>query len=275
MNPKVGVVILTFNRLNLLKITLSKIKLQTFPAFEILVVDNFSTDGTQEYLKSLPNISSIFLDENLGPAGGFYEGIKYFGGKNNVDFVWIMDDDFFPLSSCLQELIKHTNNKKVVFPFIREKNFKSRRNPGWWGVLIPLSIIEKVGYPMKELFFWAEDTEYLQHRIRDLHKYELQWIPSAKGTHFTERINNFRQPWRYYYEIRNTLFLRMYVRKFTIARSVKTIKAWIFMFFSILLKENNKRMKMYLFMLGTIHGVLKIQGKIVDPKNSRIKNLKN
>ena len=43
--PKVGIVVLKFNRLSLLKITLCKLFDQTYTNYEIVVVDNFSEDG--------------------------------------------------------------------------------------------------------------------------------------------------------------------------------------------------------------------------------------
>jgi rhamnopyranosyl-N-acetylglucosaminyl-diphospho-decaprenol beta-1,3/1,4-galactofuranosyltransferase len=265
MELKVGVVVLTYNRLDLLKITICKILAQDYPIAEILIIDNFSTDGTKQYLESLTNCNKIYLDDNLGPAGGFYEGVKYFAEKSVVDYVWLMDDDFFPSKTCLGELVKHSDHNSIVFPYVREKDFAFRNQPGWWGVLIPLEVIERVGYPRKDLFFWAEDTDYLQHRIRDVHKIPNKWISSAKGVHFTKRVKNHRPPWRYYYEIRNTIILRLYIRKSTPQRLFKLTKSWILLFGSIILNETNKREKIKWFMIGTYHGILKKTGKTIDP----------
>ena len=265
MKPDVGVVIVTYNRINLLKITLCKVLAQTFPNMEVLVVDNCSTDGTEDFLNSLDNVSILPLPENLGPAGGFHEGIKHFAEKSNVEYVWLMDDDFFPFESCLENLLTIANNNTMVFPYIREKDFISRRDPGWWGVLIPISIIKKVGYPMKELFFWTEDSEYLLHRIRAKYKYKAQWVPAAKGVHFTKRETNHRPPWKFYYETRNMLYMRLYERDITIQRSSKLVKSWVKLLGSILLKENNKIEKLKMFFRGTKDGIQQKLGKKVDP----------
>ena len=265
MGSKTGVIILTCNRLQTLKITLCKVMAQTHYPHEILVVDNNSKDGTKEYLNSLDSISTIYLEENTGPAGGFYEGVKYFAENSTVDFVWMMDDDFFPFDSCLEILLENTNENTVVFPFIREKDFASRRQPGWWGVLVPMQIITHVGYPRKDLFFWSEDTEYLQARINHKYKYPLKWISSAKGVHFTKRETNYRQPWRYYYEIRNSIYSRLYIKERTLLRFYKLLRSWIKLFGNIIIRENNKREKMKWFLKGTIHGFTKKLGKTIDP----------
>ena len=246
---------------------------QTHNPHEILVVDNNSQDGTKEYLQSLHSVTPIYLEENTGPAGGFHEGVKYFAENSSVDFVWMMDDDFFPFASCLEILLKNTNRNTVAFPFIREKDFASRKQPGWWGVLVPMQIIIRVGYPRKDLFFWSEDTEYLQARINHTYKYPLKWVSSAKGVHFTRRETNYRQPWRYYYEIRNSIYSRLYIKERTLMRSYKLLRSWIKLFGNIIVREDDKREKMKWFLKGTIHGFAKKLGKTIDPhEGNRKKN---
>ena len=48
---RIGVVLVTFNRLNKLKIALESYNTQTYKPSYILVVNNNSTDGTTEYLE--------------------------------------------------------------------------------------------------------------------------------------------------------------------------------------------------------------------------------
>ena len=75
---KFGVIIVTYNRLSLLRECLLNVFSQTVPFHRILVVDNHSTDGTAQYLDSLeyPELTVLHLPENIGGAGGFARGLK-------------------------------------------------------------------------------------------------------------------------------------------------------------------------------------------------------
>lgn len=267
-SPQIGVVLLTHNRLNFLEIALCKIKNQSYTNIQILVVDNASTDGTRAYLSAQKKIDTLFLDTNTGPAGGFYYGIKYFKEKEEVDYLWLMDDDFFPARTCLKILVTKCDIQQVVYPYVRDRNFKTRLDPAWSGVLIPKNVINKVGLPKKELFFWGEDTEYLKYRIQELHQFPCSWIAAAKGVHFATRGKNSRAAWRYYYEARNNIYIRLYVRKSKLKfpqRIYKAFKFWLFLLGGLLFKENKKFIKLKLFILGTFHGVSKKLGKTIDP----------
>ncbi|MBI5886923.1 MAG: glycosyltransferase [Deltaproteobacteria bacterium] len=74
--PRVSVVVTTYNRAGLLKETLSSILSQTFTNFELIIVDNMSTDGTGAYVVSIddgriryfknPNNGVIAVNRNFG-----------------------------------------------------------------------------------------------------------------------------------------------------------------------------------------------------------------
>ena len=75
-----AVVVVTYNRLELLKECLKQVENQTVPAKRIIVVNNASTDGTAEYLRECKEKNkqyrTITCMENLGGAGGFAKGIQ-------------------------------------------------------------------------------------------------------------------------------------------------------------------------------------------------------
>ena len=74
----VTAIVVTYNRLPLLKQCLAALRAQTVQGFTVLLVDNASTDGTADYIKTLamPGLVCRNPGENLGGAGGFAYGIR-------------------------------------------------------------------------------------------------------------------------------------------------------------------------------------------------------
>ena len=72
-------------------------------------------------------------------------------------------------------------------------------------------VVEAVGLPMAELFWWAEDTEYLQWRIPEA-GFERQFVPNAVVDHDGIRQGDGVPLWKYYYEARNMLYVHLHVK---------------------------------------------------------------
>ena len=122
-NPKrICVIVVTYNRKEYLQKLLSALEKQTYPISEVLIYDNFSTDGTSDMLvqkgyideikekslvkKECSNINFIYYrnTKNSGGAGGFHEGIKL-ALEQDCDYIWAMDDDVLPERDCLERLL--------------------------------------------------------------------------------------------------------------------------------------------------------------------------
>ena len=73
---KVGIVVVTYNRLSLLKEVIESLRVQSYRDYQIVVVNNGSTDETPLWLEKQKDIITITQD-NLGGAGGFHTGMKY------------------------------------------------------------------------------------------------------------------------------------------------------------------------------------------------------
>ena len=69
-------VVVTFNRLDLLKQCVEALRAQTAPC-HILIVDNASTDGTGQWAASQAGLSYRSTGSNLGGAGGFNRGMRW------------------------------------------------------------------------------------------------------------------------------------------------------------------------------------------------------
>ena len=111
---KVGVLIVTYNRLKLLQEEVESIRQQTYKDFEIVVVDNCSSDDTAKWLDEQADIYTIHIKpENIGPARAFSEGVKYVV-EHGYEFCWLMDDDVECKPDALQHLIEGINMKPNI-----------------------------------------------------------------------------------------------------------------------------------------------------------------
>ena len=107
----VSVIIPTHNRKDLLKISINSVLNQTYQNIEIIVVDDFSTDGTKDFILSLrENRIRYFKNEtNLYAAESRNIGIKYSKGE----FIAFLDDDDEWLPEKLEKQIPLFNNDQV------------------------------------------------------------------------------------------------------------------------------------------------------------------
>lgn len=82
MNPFVSVIIPTWNGRDHLELCLPALAAQRYTPFEIIVVDNGSTDGTVAWLaEAWPHIRVVALPENRGFTGGVNAGIDAATGE--------------------------------------------------------------------------------------------------------------------------------------------------------------------------------------------------
>ena len=115
---KIGVIIVTYNRLDKLKIALESYEKQTEKPKYILVVNNNSTDNTKEYLeqewkteKSEIEKKVVNLDRNTGGSGGFHEGLKN-SLQLDADWIWVADDDAYPNKDAFELAKKYVEEHK-------------------------------------------------------------------------------------------------------------------------------------------------------------------
>ena len=102
----VAVVVVTFNRADLLRRMLAGLAALTRQPDAVIVVDNASTDHTRQVLEEAGNraLLAIHEDRNLGGAGGFHRGVRE-AYDRGYDRIWLMDDDVVPAPDCLDVLL--------------------------------------------------------------------------------------------------------------------------------------------------------------------------
>jgi rhamnopyranosyl-N-acetylglucosaminyl-diphospho-decaprenol beta-1,3/1,4-galactofuranosyltransferase len=105
-SESVAVVVVTYNRADMLERMLAGLEaLETRPD-AVYVVDNASTDHTRKVLDRATNAGLVpmHLGENLGGAGGFHSGLRA-AHEAGFDRFWLMDDDVVPAPDCLTVLL--------------------------------------------------------------------------------------------------------------------------------------------------------------------------
>lgn len=193
---KVICVIVTYNRLELLKESVAAVMQQTYPLHRVVIVDNHSTDGTDNYLAGLsqnPLFHIVTLEKNTGGAGGFSKGIET-AARQQADWIWVMDDDTIPKPDSLERLMAYTTfkdvgyvNSKVVWTdgslhemnlprLAKQQAAKAEILKGaaeevvahaslidttsFVSLLVRGDIPYRLGLPFKEFFIWCDDAEY-------------------------------------------------------------------------------------------------------------------
>ncbi|MFC4760727.1 glycosyltransferase family 2 protein [Fructobacillus durionis] len=241
MTKSVSAVVVTYNRLELLKEVIESIKSQTVPVSHLIVVDNASNHDTKDYLESLGNsIDYLRLEENLGGAGGFNHGIRYFMEETKDDFVWVMDDDTVTHPDTLEQLLSYADDQpnfsflasdvrwidghrsKMNLPSAVEKQPGDGevpedqveplelKNASFVSLMIKREIIEKIGLPITDFFIWGDDIEYTERAARVAPGY---FVPASKVTHkMASNVGSSlmddgpnRTP-RYFYSYRNRYY---------------------------------------------------------------------
>lgn len=87
---KLSVLIPVYNDKDFLEAAVAQVKAVPFPIpFEILAVDDCSTDGSRGVLRRLAGVRTIFHEKNTGKGGAIRTGLRHVTG----DIVAIQDDD--------------------------------------------------------------------------------------------------------------------------------------------------------------------------------------
>lgn len=257
-------VIVTYNRLRTLKLSLNAVLNQTSPVARVLVVDNASSDGTGAYLDGLatPHLESRRLPENVGPAGAFSVGFEK-ARRGQGSHVWAMDDDVVPGPDCLERLLAETGGNEVGIPDAVNGRGQRLVNLAWGGVLVPMAIVRAMGVPDPSYFWWKEDSEYLGDRIRRRGGHRLVRVEDAEVLHLAARRWR-RSAWQYYYKARNELHFAWRVQRRSGVRPVLKLAR---LFGRIVVVENDKLKKTRSVLRGVRHALQGRMGKVETPED--------
>lgn len=297
----IAAIIVTYNRRALLNENIHALENQTAKNLDLLIIDNASTDGTEEMVKELaetfPNISYFNTGANLGGAGGFQYGIKK-AVELKYDYLWIMDDDCIPTETALQELLNAAdfldNNfgflssqvlwkdnsickmnipRETVFKNLTDfsENLKKVEMASFVSLFVKRETIEELGLPIKEFFVWTDDWEFTR---RISMKYPSYWVKKSIVIHKSasniganvysdsyERLN------RYNYLYRNDVYL--YRREGIRGFGYEAVRLLYHTFKVVTTAKDHKKERIEKIFKGTVNG-LKFKPEIEYPENKNV-----
>ncbi len=207
-NVKITVIIPTYNRERFLSRTVTSVLNQSFSDFELVVVDDGSTDNTKKIIEGFQKkdsrIKYIWQKNSGGPARPKNEGIKKAKGKY-IAFL-DSDDEWFPEKLEKQlSLITETKNVGIVrcnfweisngkkkkiniakktenyFSKILEKCFIRSSS----SVMVPSYVIKKIGF-FDESFRLADDWDMW---IRILKRYNFDFVEEPLFNYYVHSQN--------------------------------------------------------------------------------------
>lgn len=211
MKNKTAAVVVTYNRKELLKQCIDRLLRQEDVSCDVIIVDNASTDGTQEMIMCQYDSAKVIyanMGINLGGAGGFQYGIKR-AVLMGYEYVWIMDDDTLPEETALYELFEVDRElngewgflssiaywtdgnicrmnipKKNIFRHVGEKEYYKKysfvKMCSFVSLLVKSEVVKEIGLPIGEYFIWTDDYEYTG-RISS--KYPCYMVSESKVVH--------------------------------------------------------------------------------------------
>ena len=231
----VSIIILNFNGINHLKTCLDSMQNQSFRNFEVILVDNGSTDGSVDFLKdNYPWVKLIELPSNTGFATGNNIGLRHSTGRyivtlNNdtsVDAAWLVEliraaesDDAVGMVASRICVYDHPDiidslGVRITpdgmsrgsfrlerYEDVSPKKYESVLMPSACAALYKKEMIEEVGFFDDDFFAYCEDTD-LGFRCR-LHGWNAILASDAIVYHKYSQTGGALSPFKVYHVERN------------------------------------------------------------------------
>lgn len=211
---QVAIVVVTYNRKELLKKNLEALISQDYQDNIIMVIDNASTDGTYQFIEKYIDGKKVIYENtkvNLGGAGGFNYGVKK-AINMGAEYIWLMDDDTIPFKDSLSKLVEATELLNDDYGFLSStvlwkdgtpcKMNKQKNTKDWYfdsqllkysllrtyyatfvSFFIKSEIVKKEGLPIKDFFIWGDDIEYTNRLSK---KYKCYIVGNSQVMHYTQ-----------------------------------------------------------------------------------------
>lgn len=265
MYPVVTIITINYNQLQVTCQLLDSLRKVTYPAMEVIVVDNHSAiDPTQVISEKYPEVKLLVSNENLGFAGGNNLGIQASKGDyllflNNDTEV---DPEFLeplvalfesnPVAGAASSKILYHNSDEIIqyAGSTRIDPFTGRsKRIGWMekdlgqhnvqretdlahgaAMMVPRRVIDKVGMMPEFFFLYYEEVDWCESIKKG--GYKIYFVPDSKVYHKESMSIGKSSTLKTYYMTRNRL---LYMRRNTTGINKIT---WILFFLLFSLPKN-------------------------------------
>ena len=240
LNPLVTVNILSYNRKDELRHTLTKVFEQDYKNIEVIVVDNASIDGTQEMINNqFPEVRLIQLSKNIGIAG-WNKGFEIAKGE----YVLVLDDDsypdvtttFFGVVFLEQNLNYGIVTFKIINNRINEIETRSYKveNPYLFhgcGSLIRTNVIKQIGGFDPDYFLYYNEMDLTIRCYQE--KIKIKYLSEREVYHQSEELETNYEKNKYHlhktkYEQFFKGHIRFLVKHFELKYVIFYGSKWIF-----------------------------------------------
>ena len=265
--------IVTYNRKEMLSKCLHALFEQDINDFDIVVVDNASSDGTQELIQQIDNERVLYFNTgaNLGGAGGFSYGVKKCYDLG-YDYCWMMDDDTLPHKSAISSMIKKIQLidasylcSRVVWTdgkacsmntpptakrgcFYNEDSLNLHlieiQGCSFVSCLIKMKYIKLAGLPIADFFIYGDDVEFTRRLESfaggyiDLDSVVTHAMPNNNLANIVncekERVERYR------YGVRNNVYIQRKIENMNLLQIIVQMLKNVFV---ILLRSRDSKMK--------------------------------
>jgi GT2 family glycosyltransferase len=249
MLPKVIVLILSYNGKSLLLDSISSYLKNDYNNFEVVVIDNASTDGTEQWVhKIFPSVYIHRTNEDLKYSGGFNFGLRYAFNERNADYALVTNNDVKADEKVISELVKvactsndigftigkvyyydapdifqtvgkkydpvvwnggHIGNREVDVGQYEKIEERAWCDDIYW--LVRRAVWEKTGGYDTEYAYQSEDFDW-QVRAKML-GYKIMYTPYARLWHKESMTLGRTSAIKAYYDARNPLIVQMKYRQ--------------------------------------------------------------
>jgi GT2 family glycosyltransferase len=247
MNEPVSIIILNYNGASVIADCLKSVLAQPYRPIEVLVVDNASTDGSEEIARSFgPDVTVVRLDKNLGYAGGNNRGVE----RAQHDLVLLLNNDTVVEAGWIPTLLKKLNEpgvgavtSRVVTDGVPDRFYSMNGSINFLGynimrVFTDLSDIffaggasvmfrmSVVGIPFPDEYFLYQEDVHLSWKLRLAGKKVKMAQESVVRHRGSETTRRQRSAFVTFYQERNRLLnLLLFYRCSTLLRLLPYIVA--------------------------------------------------